>query len=97
MVVFAAKFCFLSFLIGFFSGEAATQPLREPTQEEIDGLIARSVDFYTELFTREYGEDFNMFEMEGKSFAHTLRGHRMSSSLIHSHRAFCHSDRNIFR
>lgn len=61
---------FLILHIGFFSGDSQTQPLREPTQEEVDALVERTALFYTEIFRNQYGDDFSMFEVLGKFCTH---------------------------
>lgn len=60
-------------LTGFFPEGQQTNPLREPTQAEIDALIdPRTIDFYTKLFRREYGDTFDSFQFECTYYFSTM-------------------------
>ena len=50
---------------GFFDEDEQTQELRDPTQEEINDLVSRTILFYEDLFLQEYGGHFLEFELQG--------------------------------
>ena len=47
---------------GFFDEFERTQDLREPSQEEVNGLVRRTTDFYEDLFLMEFGGNFLEFQ-----------------------------------